>query len=129
MSSTNPISIRVLIIDDHQIIRKAFVNALSAEKDFQIVAETDNGESALLLARSVQPDVIIMDVGFPKMMGIDIARKILAENPKIKVIGMSLYDDTEMIQQIKDAGVIAYFNKGNAFERIFEIIRNTVCKY
>ena len=129
MSSTNPISIRVLIIDDHQIIRKAFVNALSAEKDFQIVAETDNGESALLLARSVQPDVIIMDVGFPKMMGIDIARKILAENPKIKVIGMSLYDDTEMIQQIKDAGVVAYFNKGNAFERIFEIIRNAVCKY
>jgi DNA-binding NarL/FixJ family response regulator len=115
--------IRIMLVDDHPIVREALHKALSSEADFDVIAEAEDGESAVALARLFEPDVIIMDIGIPKMTGIEATRQILKENPTINIIGLSLYDDSETINYMKNAGVVAYFVKGRAFEPIFEVIR------
>lgn len=84
-------SIRIIIADDHTIVRHGLTKLLQQEKDVEVVAQAQNGHATLELARELSPDVIVMDVGMPDLNGIDATQQILHENPNIKVLALSMH--------------------------------------
>jgi PAS domain S-box-containing protein len=103
---------RVLIVDDHKIVREGLSGLLQLESGIEVVGEAADGPQAIELARTLKPDVIIMDVNLGKMTGVEATRKILAESPKIKIIGLSMHINTQIAVAMREAGAIAYFTKG-----------------
>jgi PAS domain S-box-containing protein len=115
--------IRVLVADDHPIVRRAQARLLSSEPDIQIVGEAATGEQAVELTRQLLPDVVLLDVSMPGMGGVEATRRIRAEFPGVQVIGLSMYDEVEKGHAIRDAGAMAYLNKTGAFETLLAAIR------
>ena len=103
--------IRVLLVDDHTMVRESLRIVLEQDEDMQVVGEAGDGETAIRLARSSVPDVIVMDISLPGRSGIDTTRDLLARHPGIKVLGLSTYCDQRIMQQMFDAGAIGYIVK------------------
>jgi DNA-binding NarL/FixJ family response regulator len=82
---------RILLVDDHLVMRQGLAGLLSMDPDFDIVGEASDGESALKLVRELRPDVVLMDIGMPKMDGIQATRIIHKELPEICIIGLSMF--------------------------------------
>ena len=97
-------AIKILIADDHQILRQGLRTLLEKEPDLEVVAEADNGRSTVRLARETQPEVIIMDVAMPDLNGIEATRQIISEMPKVKVIALSMYADRRFVANMLKAG-------------------------
>lgn len=117
--------VRVMIVDDHMILRTGLVHLLSAEEGIHIVAEAGDGEQAVELARRHRPDVITMDVTMPGMSGIDATRQIRREFPEIRIIGLSMHVSRDMAQQMRDAGAERYLAKDGPLEELAEAIRGS----
>ena len=115
--------VRVMLVDDHQMMREGLGNIIAGEPGLKVVAEAADGESAVETALRIGPDVIVMDVNMPKMNGIDATRQITAENPQIKVIGLSFYDDQGTRRAMRSAGAVAYLTKDAAFQTLCATIR------
>jgi len=115
--------IRVLLVDDHQIMRQGLSSLLQFENDIEIAGEADNGLLALALARKHNPDVVIMDVNMPVMDGIEATRRLTKEMPGIKVIGLSMHLDASAANAMREAGAVAYLTKGGQSEDLVEAIR------
>lgn len=113
---------RVLIVDDHEILREGLAELLQLEPEIQVVGEAADGPQSILLARNLVPDVIVMDVNLGEMSGIDATRRILNDNPGIKIIGLSMHLDDEIINAMKDAGAVAYLPKGGPAEDLITAI-------
>lgn len=111
-------SIRIIIADDHTIVRHGLTKLLQQEKDVEIVAQAQNGHSTLELARELSPDVIVMDVGMPDLNGIDATRQILRENPKIKVLALSMHSGRKFVVAMLKAGASGYLLKDCALEEL-----------
>jgi signal transduction histidine kinase/CheY-like chemotaxis protein len=120
--------IRILIVDDHAIMRQGLLTSLSQEPDIAIVGEAANGKIALEKARSLQPDVILMDLGMPKMNGIEATRIIHSEMPKVRVIGLSMFEERERANAMFEAGAIAYLTKTCSMDAITSAIRRSLGK-
>jgi DNA-binding NarL/FixJ family response regulator len=120
-----PISstIRVLIADDHSVMRQGLSGALNQEPDMVIVGEAVNGSKAVECARTLNPDVILMDLGMPEMSGLEATQKIHSEMPKIRVIGLSMFDEIETAPVMIKAGAVAYLNKSCSIEELTATIR------
>jgi two-component system, chemotaxis family, CheB/CheR fusion protein len=116
-------NIRVLLVDDHMIVRKGLAELLSKEPDLEIVAEATDGEEAVELARQFQPDVVIMDVVMPRMNGIEATRIITAELPETRIIGLSMYVEADRAEAMREAGAIDYLTKGGNIEDLVTAIR------
>ena len=116
--------IRLMLVDDHRIVRDGLRMILQEENDMEVVAEAANGREALTLAREVRPDVIIMDINMPEMNGIDATRSITMEMPDICVIGLSIHDDKASISAIRDAGAMGYHVKSGPSEQLCRTIRS-----
>ena len=116
-------TIRVLIADDHSIMRQGLSGALNLEPDIVIVGEAVNGSKAVECARTLNPDVILMDLGMPEMGGVEATQKIHSEMPKIRVIGLSMFDEMENASIMIEAGAVAYLNKTCSFEELTSTIR------
>jgi DNA-binding NarL/FixJ family response regulator len=84
--------IRIMLVDDHEIVRNGVANLIRREPDFQIVGEASDGESAVDLAREIRPDAILMDINLPGMDGIQATRIICDELKDVRIIGFSVYD-------------------------------------
>ncbi len=115
--------IRVLLADDHKIVREGLAALLSAEEDIETVAQAADGEEAVSLAMRLRPDVVIMDVNMPKLSGIEATRRITAQAPSIKVIGLSMFESEEMSLSMKTAGASSYLTKDRASETLCDLIR------
>ncbi len=115
--------IRVLIVDDHTIVRQAFRSRLSREEDIQIVGEADNGRQAVLLARKLTPDVVLMDIAMPLMNGLEATRQILKLLPTCKVLVVTMYADEESAQQMRAAGAMGYVTKQSSAAELVKAIR------
>lgn len=115
--------IRVLIIDDHEMVRMGLNMYLSSEEDLEIVGEGCNGEEAVTLAKELAPDVILMDLMMENMNGIDATREILKVNKEIKVIVLTSFIDDEMIFPVIEAGAFSYLLKTTNAQEIAEAIR------
>lgn len=116
--------IRVLVADDHQIMRDGLISLLRLEKDIEVVGEAADGRRALDLSRSLKPDVVIMDVSLPGLSGVEATRRITAELPEVAIIGLSMHEKGPMAQAMRDAGAVAYLPKGGPSEALVRAIRD-----
>ncbi|WP_447987139.1 response regulator [Nitrospira sp. Nam74] len=120
---TDPSKIRVVLADDHRRMREGLRGIIEEQIDMIVVAEASDGCMAVNIAHAIQPDVIVMDVNMPKMNGLEATRKIKAELPHIRVIGLSLYNDHQISGAMRQAGAEAYLSKGS-FLDLCAVIRD-----
>jgi two-component system response regulator NreC len=116
-------STRVLIADDHQIVREGLRTMLEKEHDIKVVGEAEDGRMTLRLARELVPDVVIMDVAMPDLNGIEATRQIVAELPGVKIIALSMHDDRRFVLNMLKAGAAGYMLKDCAFKDLAKAIR------
>jgi len=121
-SATNA-TLRVLLADDHQLVRDALRLMLEMEPDIKVVAEASNGTDVPRLARQMNVDVVCMDIAMPGMNGIEATEKLLATCPDIRVIGLSAYVDQRFILDMLQAGAAGYVTKADAGEELLRAIR------
>ena len=124
-NSTNR-PIRIILADDHQIVRQGLRILLEAETDMKIVAEADNGRKVLKLAQELLPDVIIMDLSMPELNGIEATRQILSGAPEVKVIALSMHSDSLFVLNMIKSGASGYLLKDCALEELVKAIRAVV---
>ncbi|MDY6905511.1 MAG: response regulator transcription factor [Thermodesulfobacteriota bacterium] len=110
--------LKIVVADDHQIIREGICNMLASMTDMEVVGEASNGRTAFRLARKFQPDIIIMDISMPELNGIEATRQIKAEFPDIKIIALSMYADKRFVLGMLKAGVSGYLLKDCAFSEL-----------
>jgi len=115
--------IKVLLADDHTVVRQGLRALLEAESDITIVGEADNGRQALRLALKLMPDVVVIDVAMPQMNGLEATRQIIKELPDIRVLVLSSYSDDEYVRQVTEAGAAGYLLKQTAAEDLIRAIR------
>jgi two-component system, NarL family, response regulator NreC len=118
------VSIRILLVDDHKIVRDGLRSLLELEPDMQVVGEAADGNAAIQQARAHTPDVVIMDIAMPGMNGIEATGHIVAELPATKVIGLSMHADRRFKAEMEKAGAAAYLRKDSAFEGLARTIRS-----
>ena len=116
-------SIKVLIADDHQILREGLRAMLDKEHDIKVVGEADDGRMTHRLARELVPDVIIMDVAMPDLNGIEATRQIVNELPRTRVIALSMYADRRFVVNMLKAGAAGYMLKDCTFKDLAKAIR------
>jgi PAS domain S-box-containing protein len=124
--STGEEPIRVLLADDHTLVRDGIARLVKREPGLDIVGEARDGEEAIELARALSPDVILMDISMPRLNGIDATRIIHKELPAIRIIGLSMYDDPVPVQALRTAGAADFKNKGCAASELIAAIRRAM---
>ena len=119
-------TIRLLIADDHKLMREGLKALIEKEPDMQVVGEAEDGQSTVSLAGKSNPHIIVMDVSMPDLNGIDATRKILAANPQVKVVGLSGHSDHHFVREMLTAGASAYILKHTASDELMRAIRTVM---
>jgi DNA-binding NarL/FixJ family response regulator len=119
-------SIRILLADDHKIMREGLRSLLEKQPDMEVVAEAEDGPRAVQLARQLLPDVVIMDITMPGLNGIVAARQIMAQAPDVKVIALSMHSDKRFVMEMLKTGASGYLLKECAFEELARAINAVV---
>jgi DNA-binding NarL/FixJ family response regulator len=114
---------KILIADDHQIIRQGLKSLLDRYPDFKVVGEAADGRNAVRLAKQLTPDVIVMDIAMPDLNGIEATRQLTKAQPEIKIIALSMHADRRFANEMIRAGAQGYLVKDGAFEELAEAIR------
>lgn len=115
--------LRILLTDDQSLFREALHTLLSLQPDFEIVAEAENGERALALAKIHKPDVILMDLRMPVMGGVEATRRVLAAVPATKVVVLTTFEEDEEIFEAMRAGALGYLLKACSADKLNESVR------
>jgi DNA-binding NarL/FixJ family response regulator len=118
-----PDTIRVLLVDDHAVLRGGLKALLNLEPDLDVAGEAGTGEEAIELARTVRPDVIVMDLAMPGIGGLDATRQITAENAESRVLILTSQAEEEYLLPVLEAGGSGYVHKTNADEDLINAIR------
>jgi len=118
--------IRILVVDDHSILREGLRLLLESQPDFQVVAEAESGREGVEAAKKLLPDVVIMDVSMPVLNGVEATKSICSENPSVKVIGLSMHTDSDHIVGMLRAGASGYLLKNCNWEEIVKAVRTVV---
>ncbi len=119
-------AIRVMVVDDHRILRQGLVNMLASNEEIEIVGEAGDGEEAVSKAGELLPQVIIMDITMPRMNGIEATRRIRDQFPDIRIIGLSLHDSADVNELMRQAGASAYHTKSGPIDDLVMTIHQ-VC--
>jgi DNA-binding NarL/FixJ family response regulator len=117
------VSTRVLVVDDHAVVRSGIRSLLAAEPDFEVVGEASNARDAIFEARTLQPDVIVLDVVMPGESGIDVLPKLRREAPDAKVLILSMQDDPRYVREALDQGADGYLLKEAADGEVVGAVR------
>lgn len=115
--------IRVLVVDDHDLVRTGITRMLADIDGLQVVGEGDPGESALKLARELKPDVVLMDVKMPGIGGLEATRKLLRSHPDIKVVAVTVCEEDPFPTRLLQAGAAGYLTKGAGLDEMVQAIR------
>lgn len=119
-------SIRVLIVDDHDLMRRGIRMVLEAESDLEVVGEAASGEEALRLALRLEPDVVIMDISLPGISGIEATRELRTALPKVRVLGLTIHEDEGYVRELMRAGGDGFIVKRSAAQELVRAIRAVV---
>lgn len=114
---------RVVLADDHAIVRQGLKRLLNRAPDVQVVGEASDGLEAIQIVEKLDPDVLLLDIEMPVMDGIEVARRLQESHPKVRILVLSAYDDREYIRALLDIGVSGYLVKGEAPGKIVEAVR------
>lgn len=115
--------IKVILADDHGVVRSGIKTLLETEDYIAVIAEASNGEEALMKAKTLQPDLVIIDVRMPVLNGIEATRKIRAEVPDTKVLVLSMHDDEEYVLQALECGASGYLLKDASKEEFLKAVK------
>src|SRR5581483_1573280 len=115
--------IRVMLVDDHRLVRAGLKRVLSEMPDIEVVAEAGTGEEALDLAKKQTPDVVLMDVNMPGMGGLETTRRLVARMPQVKVIAVSMHLEEPYPSRMLEAGAAGYISKDSAADEVATAIR------
>jgi len=115
-------SLKILLADDHMIVRRGLSILLNNEQDMEVVAQAENGQAAVELAAKLSPDIVVMDIAMPDLNGIEAARRILARNPAIHIIALSVHSEKQFVVEMFRAGASGYILKDCAFEELTQAI-------
>jgi two-component system response regulator NreC len=116
-------AIRLLVVDDHHIVREGFAAMLDHQSDFEVVGEAADGRQAIEQAELLQPDAIVMDVEMPHLNGIEATRQIKARWPDTVIVGLSLHDDEATHRIMTEAGAAEHINKRAPGKDLIESLR------
>lgn len=119
-------STRVIIADDHKIVRDGLKALLSKEPDMVVLGEAENGRAAVELARKYSPHVVIMDISMPELNGVEAARQIIQDSPQIRVIALSMYSDRRYVAGMLKAGATGYLLKSCSSDEVVKAVREVV---
>ncbi|MFA5422965.1 MAG: response regulator transcription factor [Phycisphaerae bacterium] len=119
-------SIRIILADDHKITRQGLHSLIDENEDMEVIAEAQNGREVVELTREMNPDVIIMDVSMPDLNGVEATRQIIQENPRVRVIALSMHSDTLFVSEMLKSGASGYLLKDCAFQELKQAIRSVI---
>jgi len=116
-------SIRVILADDHTIVRHGLSKLLQQEDGMEVIAQAQNGHSTVELTKELSPDMVIMDIGMPDLNGIDATRQIIHDFPHVKIIGLSMHSGSKFVIEMLKAGASGYLLKDCALEELTTAIK------
>ncbi|MBC8234390.1 response regulator transcription factor [bacterium] len=115
-------SLKILIADDHQIFRDGLRSLFDNRPDMDVIAEAENGRTAVQMAKKLNPDVVIMDISMPDLNGIEATSRIVDQVPNAKIIALSAYSSSRFVVEILKSGASGYLPKDSAFEELLNAI-------
>jgi two-component system, NarL family, response regulator LiaR len=118
--------IKVMIVDDHELVREGIKSLLETYDDIKIIGEARNGVEAVEMITQKVPDILLMDIKMPKMNGIDAAKKIMEKNPEIKIIALTSFIDKNLVEDALKSGVMGYVMKNTTGDKLISVIRGAV---
>ncbi len=119
-------SIRILLADDHKILREGLVALLERQPDLKVLGEAEDGRAAVRMAMEMLPDVVIMDVNMPDLNGVEATRQIVKELPKIKVIALSVHSNKHLVKGMLQAGALGYLLKYSSSKELIKAIHSVM---
>jgi DNA-binding NarL/FixJ family response regulator len=114
--------VRILLVDDHKMMRDG-LRAILEREGLEVVGEAENGHEAIALARREKPGIVVMDVSMPDLNGVDATRRLVAELPGVKVIGLSMHADRRYVVAMFAAGAVGYLLKNSAADELIRAVR------
>jgi DNA-binding NarL/FixJ family response regulator len=118
--------IKILLADDHKIVRDGLRAMIEQQPDMEVVAEASEGRSAVRLAKELRPDVVIMDISMPDLNGIEAARQVASDAPRVKIVTLSMHSDSRFVKEVFQAGASGYLLKDCAFEELANAIHAVI---
>ncbi|MFE6763920.1 response regulator [Streptomyces sp. NPDC057689] len=119
-----PESVRILVADDHTLLREALCDLLRSEPGFEIVAQAGNGEDAIRLAAAHRPDVVLLDIEMPRNDPPATVRRLLQGDPGLRIIVLSMYDGQQLVQELLHLGISGYLHKSTGRETLISAVRS-----
>ncbi len=117
-------TIKIILADDHKVLREGLKSLLDQQKDIQVIGEADDGQAVVRLTRKLEPDIVVLDIGMPNMNGIQATQHIVAEVPDTKVLALSMHSDHQFVVKMLQAGASGYMLKDCAFEELISAVRD-----
>lgn len=118
--------IRIMLVDDHPVLRQGLRLLFRDQPDLDVIGEASDGEAAIRLAREIRPDVILMDVSMPRMNGIEATRAIHRDMPEARIIGLSMFDEADRAETMREAGAVTYLSKTAPSEVLIGAVRQSM---
>lgn len=122
-------SIKILLADDHKLMREGLRALLEKQGDIAVIGEAEDGRTTVKLARQLSPDIVIMDISMPDMNGIEATRQIVSRDSRIKIIALSVHSDKRFVVEMLNAGASAYLLKGCAFNELINAVRTVIANH
>lgn len=119
--------LRILLADDHKIVREGLRTLINSQPDMQVVGEAANGKEVLVKARELKPDVVVMDLSMPELNGLQATERLKAERPEMKVVALTAHEDESYLRQLCKVGAAGYVLKRSAGDELVKAI-GTVAK-
>ncbi len=113
-------AIRILLVDDHEIMREGMCALLKRRSDMAVVGQAGDGRTAISMAKELSPNIVIMDIGMPNLNGIEATRQLILDNPSTKVMALSTHSDGTIVAKMLKAGAGGYMLKESAFSELLE---------
>ena len=119
-------SIRIVLVDDHRVIRDGLRNLIEQQPDMKVVAEAEDGREAVKMVTEHEPDIVVMDISMPNLNGIEATHRIKIDHPKTQIIALSMHPDKQFVHGMLNAGASGYLLKDCAFEELMHSIQTVI---